>query len=144
MNKALIVIDVQNGLTLKKKLYQIDSFFNAVNLAIDSFRASRDLIIFVQHNNKMLVNGTDDWQLDARLNRNPDDLVLQKQNGNAFLEHQTRRDAGLKQYHGNHRLWSGHARMRAAYLSRCESRRLQHCHSQRRTYQLACTGSAKN
>ena len=85
MNKALIVIDVQNGLTLKKKLYQVDSFFNAVNLAIDSFRASHDLVIFVQHNNKMLINGTDDWQLDERLIRNPDDLILQKQNGNAFL-----------------------------------------------------------
>ncbi len=85
MKKALLIIDIQNGLTLKKKLYQADDFILTVNRAIDSFRSGGDLVVFVQHNNRLLEHGTEDWQLDGRLNCRPDDSVFEKQNGNAFL-----------------------------------------------------------
>lgn len=82
--KALIVIDIQNGLTMKKNLYNDTIFINTVNLAISKFRKSENMVIFVQHNNKILSKGSFDWQLDDRLNFKMEDQVFQKEHGNTF------------------------------------------------------------
>jgi len=49
--KALLIIDIQNGLT-KRKLHNFPLFVQAINHSINTFRVAKDLIIFVQHNNK--------------------------------------------------------------------------------------------
>ena len=49
--KALLIIDIQNGLT-KRKLYNFPLFVQTINHSINTFRETKDLIIFVQHNNK--------------------------------------------------------------------------------------------
>jgi len=84
VKKALLVIDIQKGLTLKKKLYRADDFISTVNRAIQFFRDNDDFIIFVHHQNKMLPYGSEDWQLDDRLSQMPGDLRFDKSAGNAF------------------------------------------------------------
>ena len=81
--KALIIIDIQNGLT-KRSLYNKEKFFNTVNAAIENFRNSDSKIIFFQHNNDQLRNATSEWEIDGRINRREEDPVLQKKHSNAF------------------------------------------------------------
>ena len=38
----------------------------------------------MQHNNKQLINATDNWKIDSRIDKNKNDLVIQKFHGNAF------------------------------------------------------------
>jgi nicotinamidase-related amidase len=82
--KALIVVDVQNGLTERKGIYQIASVIDKVNYAIKKYREKGYLIVFVQHNNGQLKNGTEKWLIDSRIDKTDKDLVVQKSLGNAF------------------------------------------------------------
>ncbi len=82
--KALLLIDIQNGLTKKKRLFHENLFFNTINTAIKTFRDSDSKIIFVQHNNKPLQNGTPDWDIDSRIDKHDNDYAIQKRHGNAF------------------------------------------------------------
>jgi len=81
---ALLLIDIQNGLTKNKTLYNEEFFFDSVNNAIKFFRESGSKIIFAQHNNNQLKNGTFDWQIDSRIDKQDNDIVVQKKHGNAF------------------------------------------------------------
>lgn len=82
--KALILIDIQNGLTKKKTLYNESIFFETINYLIKSYRDSDFKIIFVQHNNNQLQNGSSDWEIDNRIDKQENDCVIQKKHGNAF------------------------------------------------------------
>jgi len=82
--KALILIDIQSGLTKKKTLYREKLFFDSINEAIKEYRDSDSKIIFVYHNNSQLKNGTSDWELDERINKQECDIIIQKKHGNAF------------------------------------------------------------
>ena len=83
--KALIIIDIQNGLTNRKDLFNISFVIDTVNQAIKKFRKRGNLLIFVQHNNKQLTKTTDKWMIDNRIDKANDDLVIQKFHGNAFV-----------------------------------------------------------
>ncbi len=84
-NKALLVIDIQKGLTNNKKLYNDIQFIDTVNFAIEKFRQSdTNMVIFVQHINKLLIEGSPDWEVDERINKKENDYVVQKRYGNAF------------------------------------------------------------
>jgi nicotinamidase-related amidase len=76
--EALLIIDVQEGLTKGKKLYNEKVFIDTVNSAIDKFRKKGDMTIFFQHNNKQLVKGKEEWKIDNRIDKKEDDIVLQK------------------------------------------------------------------
>jgi len=82
--KALIVIDIQNGLTNRKDIYNISFVIDTVNDAIKKFREIGYLLVFVQHNNKQLISLTDKWKIDSRIDITNNDLVIQKFHGNAF------------------------------------------------------------
>lgn len=84
--RALILIDIQNGLTKKKSLYHEVVFINTVNAAIHLFRESNFKIIFVQHNNKQLEKGSVEWEIDSRIDKLETDCVIQKTQGNAFRD----------------------------------------------------------
>jgi len=82
--RVLLLIDIQNGLT-KRKLYNFPLFVQTINHSINTFREEKDLIIFVQHNNKQLKELTKDWEIDKRIDKQDSDLTIQKSHGNAFL-----------------------------------------------------------
>jgi len=83
--KALLIIDIQNGLT-KRKLHNFSLFVQVVNHLINTFREAKDLIIFVQHNNKQLKELTKDWEIDNRIDKQDSDFTIQKFHGNAFWD----------------------------------------------------------
>ncbi|MCG8698484.1 MAG: isochorismatase family protein [Bacteroidales bacterium] len=82
--KALILIDIQSGLTKKKTLFNENLFFETVNYAINVYRNSDFKVIFVQHNNNLLKNGSTGWEIDNRLDIQENDCVIQKKHGNSF------------------------------------------------------------
>ena len=84
--KALILIDIQNGLTKKKILHNETVFLDSVNSAIKAYRDSDFKIIFVQHNNNQLKKGSSAWEIDSRIDKQENDSVIQKKHGNAFQD----------------------------------------------------------
>ena len=65
--KALILIDIQNGLTKNRTLYNGKFFFDTINNAVKNYRDPDSKVIFVQHNNKQLRYGTSVWEIDERI-----------------------------------------------------------------------------
>ena len=84
--KALLIIDIQNGLTMKRPLHDFAQFVHTINCSINIYREAEDLLVFIQHNNKQLKEFTDDWKIDNRIDKRDNDLTIQKFHGNAFLE----------------------------------------------------------
>lgn len=83
-NRALLVIDVQNGLTKKKSIYNYNLFIATINQAILKFRNKAEIIIFVQHNNKILIPGSFEWEIDYSVKKFSGDPIIQKKQGDAF------------------------------------------------------------
>jgi nicotinamidase-related amidase len=81
--KALILIDLQHGLT-RKRLYKEDTFLFTINSSIKRYRDSNSKIIFIQHNNNLLNIGSFDWEIDRPIDKQVNDFVIQKKHGNAF------------------------------------------------------------
>lgn len=86
MKKALVLVDMQQELTSNPKLFNAIQLVNTVNNAIQKFRQNNNPVIFIQHNNKKLVANSPGWEIDNRLDRLPEDPVIQKKHGNAFQE----------------------------------------------------------
>jgi len=84
-NSALLVIDVQQELFQKKKpVYQADQMLaNICWLAEQAHRAGAPVIYF-QHDNAHMPQGTAGWQLHSRLQPGAGDLFFQKQHSSAF------------------------------------------------------------
>ena len=84
--RALIIVDIQNGLTKKKILYNELMFFHTVNTSIKAYRDFGFKIIFIQHNNMQIKNASSDWEIDHRITKMEYDCVIQKRHGNAFKD----------------------------------------------------------
>jgi nicotinamidase-related amidase len=80
---ALLVVDVQEGL-VAKKLYEKERFLGAIRVAIEEFRKSRGLVVFVRHDGAVVRRGTPGWELYFGLDRLDDDPIIDKARGNAF------------------------------------------------------------
>jgi nicotinamidase-related amidase len=94
-NQALLIIDMQQGLVPGS--YREGELIDAVNRLIMLSRTSEVPVIFIQHNHatfEPMKPGADGWQLDARLDRHPDDLVVEKEACDAFYE--TELEASLR------------------------------------------------
>jgi len=83
--EALVIIDVQNGL-MNKDLFKKEEFLQNINKAIIENRKNNNLIIFIQHNLKLLIKGSNDWEIYSGLNINKNDIIIQKKHGSAFNE----------------------------------------------------------
>jgi len=42
------------------------------------------MIVFLQHNNKQLLYGDSDWEIDSQFPIHKNDIIIQKEHGNAF------------------------------------------------------------
>ena len=92
--KALLLVDIQEGLTKRKNLYNASCFIKTVNYAISRYRKLENLVIFIQHNNKQLIFGESNWEIDKRIDKRNEDITLQKQHGNAFEKTESKQGDG--------------------------------------------------
>lgn len=85
---ALLVIDVQQGLFEKSTpIYQAEKFIQNLNTLIERARQQDVPVIFIQHSNeKLLVKGSDAWQLHPQIQPLPNEVIIHKLHGDAFLE----------------------------------------------------------
>ncbi|MFP4557215.1 MAG: isochorismatase family protein [Bacteroidales bacterium] len=92
--KALLVVDIQKGLTKRRGFYNTELFFRTVNAAIEQYSSKGLPIIYIQHINKMLLPNTTEWEIDDRVTMCSNGIVIQKKHGNAFTN--THLDSILK------------------------------------------------
>ena len=85
---ALLVIDVQKGLFEKSTpIYQAEKFLENLNTLIARARQQDVSVIFVQHSNeKLLVKGSDAWQLHPKIQALTGEFTIHKLHGDAFIE----------------------------------------------------------
>ena len=88
MKTALLIIDVQRGLFESvPPPYEADAVLDRINLLTTRARTAGVPIFFVQHecDATPLQHGSDKWQLDLRLDVEPQDIVLRKTTPDSFL-----------------------------------------------------------
>lgn len=88
MKKALLVIDVQQGLCEGEgKAYQSSEVIHRINLVSAKARESGIPVIFIQHEGKSgyLSYGSREWQLANGLMTEPQDLKVRKTTPDSFL-----------------------------------------------------------
>jgi nicotinamidase-related amidase len=84
---ALLVIDVQKGLFKKSTpIYEADQLLGNINTLIRRAERAGAPVLYIQHANKMLVEGTDDWELHPELERLGTGVAIHKRHGNAFQD----------------------------------------------------------
>jgi nicotinamidase-related amidase len=85
---ALLVIDVQQELFEEPTpVYRADEVLRNINTLVDRAHSAAVPIFWVQHSDdKVLVEGTDGWQLHPALLPLKSDNFIRKHHGNAFQE----------------------------------------------------------
>ena len=87
-NTALLVIDVQRGLFWQKTpIYQAEQLLDNIHTLVRKAHQAGAPVVYVQHSSdKLLVIDSSAWQLHQRLSPLPDDLHIDKRQGDAFEE----------------------------------------------------------
>lgn len=85
---ALLVIDVQRALfTRPNPVYKAYQLLETINRLVDRSRLYGARVIFIQHaNQSLLLEGTEGWQIHPDLSPEDTDILIQKKQGNAFLD----------------------------------------------------------
>ena len=85
---ALLVIDVQQGLFAKSMpIYQADDLLKNIGTLVDRAHRAQVPVFYVQHSSgKILVEGSDEWQLHPQLRPLKKDRIIQKHHGSAFQD----------------------------------------------------------
>ena len=88
MTKALIIIDMQNGVVnpAGKAIYNQAGLVHLINERIAVYRRAQLPIVFVQHVDETLVPNSLAWQLVSSLDVLPTDLRIKKEHSNAFYQ----------------------------------------------------------
>lgn len=94
MNKALIVLDVQEGL-FKDELCNKVKVVQTINAVIAACRSKQIPIIFVQHEDEDFKEGEPDFQIHPKIDMQKTDRFFRKHKWDAFFE--TGLDAYLKE-----------------------------------------------
>lgn len=81
--KALLVVDVQNGLVVRG-LHEKDRFLASVKDAVEKARRKGLFVAVIQHTNKQLVENTESWKVYPGIGILPSDFAMEKNHGNAF------------------------------------------------------------
>ncbi|WP_336771414.1 cysteine hydrolase family protein [Paenibacillus sp. MMO-58] len=82
---VLIVIDLQNGVCYNKEhLFRLEKLLTKVNERISLYRKLHKPIIFVQHCDEELVPGEEHWAINAKLDVQAQDFLVNKIHANSF------------------------------------------------------------
>ncbi len=83
-NTALLIIDVQRDVVAEA--HDRDAVIANINTALTGARNSGTPVIWVQHNDDGLRQGTEGWEYVEELQREPSEPVVHKQFGDSFEE----------------------------------------------------------
>ena len=81
-NTALLVIDVQNGVVNGN--HERDSVVANVGNLVDKARQERVPVVWVQHSNEGLEQGSDDWRIVAELKPDDAEPLVEKHYADSF------------------------------------------------------------
>jgi nicotinamidase-related amidase len=81
--QVLIVMDMQQGFS---DAYQFNELVEKINDRIKDYKDAGLPVIFIQHNEKGLLQGSKEWELAGGLDAKPDDMTVQKTHLNAFYK----------------------------------------------------------
>jgi nicotinamidase-related amidase len=83
-NTALLVIDVQNGVV--GGAYERDAVVANVATLVDKARDAHVPVVWVQHSDKGLARGSEDWQIVPELSRADSEPLVEKHYADTFEE----------------------------------------------------------
>lgn len=83
-NTALLVVDVQNGVVAGA--YQRDVVVANIGTLVEKARRQRVPVVWVQHSDKQLARGTDEWQIVPELVPDGAEPLVEKNYGDSFEE----------------------------------------------------------
>lgn len=81
-NTALVVIDVQNGVVANA--HNRDAVISNISTLVDKARAAGAPVIWVQHSDEGLKEGSGEWEYVPELRRTGDEPLVQKHFGDSF------------------------------------------------------------
>jgi nicotinamidase-related amidase len=81
---ALVVIDVQNGVVASA--HQRDTVVANIHELVERARAEHVPVVWVQHSDEDLVQGSDDWQIVPELTPDDSEPLVLKSYGDSFEE----------------------------------------------------------
>ncbi len=81
-NTALLVIDVQNGVV--RGAHERDAVVANVGSLVEKARRERVPVVWVQHSDKGLARGSDDWRIVPELTPGDAEPLVEKNYGDAF------------------------------------------------------------
>ena len=81
-NTALLVIDVQNGVV--RGNHERDAVVANVRTLVEKARREQVPVVWVQHNDKGLVRGSDDWRIVPELDPRDAEPLVDKSYGDSF------------------------------------------------------------
>jgi nicotinamidase-related amidase len=79
---ALLIVDVQRGVVADA--YNRDAVIANIDTLLEQARASRTPVVWVQHSDDQLVEGSDAWQYVPELRRGPSEPLVHKHYGDCF------------------------------------------------------------
>ncbi len=83
-NTALVVIDMQRGVV--SDAFEVERVVTNINTLIDKARAERIPVVWIQHSDDDLAEGTDEWQFVEDLSPADDEPLVHKHYGDSFEE----------------------------------------------------------
>ncbi len=83
-NAALVVIDMQRGVVAEA--FDVDRVVGNINTLVDKARSEQVPVIWVQHSDSELVEGSDAWQYVDALQRADGEAIVHKRYGDSFEE----------------------------------------------------------
>ncbi|HEY1738534.1 MAG TPA: cysteine hydrolase family protein [Acidimicrobiia bacterium] len=83
-NSALLVIDVQKGVV--RTAHNRDAVIGNINTLIDKARAEHVPVIWVQHHDEEMPQGSEEWEYVPELERDDAEALVHKEYGDAFEE----------------------------------------------------------
>jgi nicotinamidase-related amidase len=81
-NTALLVIDVQTGVV--SEAHERDAVVANVGSLVEKARRERVPVVWVQHSDKGLERGSDNWRIVPELSRDNDEPLVEKNYGDSF------------------------------------------------------------
>ncbi len=79
---ALLVIDVQNAVVAD--VHERDAVIGTISSLVDRARAEQVPVVWIQHADDQIVEGSEGWEYVAELPRGDEEPVVHKHHGDAF------------------------------------------------------------